>query len=54
VRRLSLKKREVWIDIAKGFSILFVVMGHSGDAFANHYLGWFRMPLFFCIKRIAI
>ncbi|MEK3902195.1 MULTISPECIES: acyltransferase family protein [unclassified Paenibacillus] len=44
------KPRELWIDAAKGFSIIFVVMGHSGDAAANHYLSWFRMPLFFMLS----
>ncbi|MFE4711025.1 acyltransferase family protein [Paenibacillus sp. NPDC056722] len=44
------KRRELWIDAAKGLSIIFVVMGHSGDAFANHYLSWFRMPLFFLLS----
>lgn len=47
---LSLVKREIWLDIAKGFSIIFVVMGHSGDILANHYLSWFRMPLFFILS----
>lgn len=47
---MDLKKREVWIDIAKGLSIIFVVMGHSGDVDANHYLSWFRMPLFFILS----
>lgn len=44
------KRRELWIDAAKGLSIIFVVMGHSGDVFANHYLSWFRMPLFFLLS----
>ncbi|KWX89294.1 hypothetical protein AMQ83_01475 [Paenibacillus riograndensis] len=47
------KQRELWIDAAKGFSIIFVVMGHSGDAAANHYLSWFRMPLFFILSGLV-
>lgn len=47
------KKRELWIDAAKGFSIIFVVMGHSGDAAANHYLSWFRMPMFFLLSGLV-
>jgi len=43
-------RRVNWIDIAKGLSIIFVVMGHSGDYAINHYLGWFRMPLFFALS----
>lgn len=48
-----IKPRELWIDAAKGFSIIFVVMGHSGDALANHYLSWFRMPLFFLLSGLV-
>lgn len=47
------KPRQLWIDAAKGFSIIFVVMGHSGDAAANHYLSWFRMPLFFMLSGLV-
>ncbi|MFP4974785.1 acyltransferase family protein [Paenibacillus sp. CN-4] len=50
---MSEKQRELWIDVAKGFSILFVVMGHSGDVTANHYLSWFRMPLFFLLSGLV-
>lgn len=28
-------------------------MGHSGDAAANHYLSWFRMPLFFLLSGLV-
>lgn len=44
------KNRIIWIDIAKGFSIILVVLGHSGEFFGNHYLAWFRMPLFFFLS----
>lgn len=42
--------RETWLDVAKGLSIIFVVMGHSGDHAINEYLSWFRMPLFFMLS----
>lgn len=44
------KRRELWIDAAKGLSIIFVVMGHSGDGLATHYLFWFHVPLFFLLS----
>ncbi|WP_169864738.1 acyltransferase family protein [Sutcliffiella halmapala] len=47
---MSLQRRENWLDVAKGLSIIFVVMGHSGDHVINDYLAWFRMPLFFILS----
>ncbi|MBT2696336.1 acyltransferase family protein [Bacillus sp. ISL-40] len=44
------KKRETWIDIAKGLGIILVVIGHSGNEFAHHYFFWFHMPLFFILS----
>ncbi|WP_166238597.1 acyltransferase family protein [Paenibacillus turpanensis] len=44
------KTREIWIDFAKGLSIILVVMGHSGDGLVDHYLGWFRIPFFFIVS----
>jgi len=44
------QSRETWLDVAKGLSIIFVVMGHSGDHAINEYLSWFRMPLFFMLS----
>ncbi|MEO2075938.1 MAG: acyltransferase family protein [Bacillus sp. (in: firmicutes)] len=44
------KKREKWIDIAKGIGIILVVIGHSGNQFAHHYFFWFHMPLFFLLS----
>lgn len=41
------KKRIKWLDVAKAISIILVVMGHSGHAYLDMYLGWFRIPLFF-------
>ncbi|QXE01081.1 acyltransferase family protein [Terribacillus sp. DMT04] len=42
--------REKWIDIAKGLSILLVVIGHWGHLEINHFLAWFRMPFFFFVS----
>lgn len=45
-----MKERKKWIDVARGLSIILVVMGHSGNEVMDHYLGWFRMPLFFLVS----
>jgi polysaccharide biosynthesis protein PslL len=42
--------RKRWIDIAKGLSIILVVIGHSGHLEINHFLAWFRMPFFFFVS----
>ncbi|GAA0305801.1 fucose 4-O-acetylase-like acetyltransferase [Gracilibacillus halotolerans] len=47
---MSHDKRIQWIDIAKGISIILVVLGHSGEFIGNHFLAWFRMPLFFFLS----
>lgn len=44
------KKRELWLDGAKGFAMILVVAGHV----YNHnnlitYIYWFHMPAFFCL-----
>ncbi|PEU35504.1 acyltransferase family protein [Bacillus toyonensis] len=44
------QKREIWIDIAKGLGVIGVVLGHSGNEIAHHYLFWFHMPLFFVLS----
>lgn len=44
------QKREIWIDITKGLGIIGVVLGHSGNEIAHHYLFWFHMPLFFLLS----
>ncbi|MCQ6559403.1 acyltransferase family protein [Paenibacillus mendelii] len=45
-----MKERKKWIDVARGLSIILVVMGHSGNDVINHYLGWLRIPLFFLVS----
>lgn len=42
--------RQNWLDIAKALGIIAVVLGHSGNETAHHYLFWFHMPLFFIIS----
>lgn len=44
------KKRETWIDIAKGIGIIAVVAGHTGFYYFHHYFFWFHMPLFFILS----
>ena len=47
------KKRIEWIDIAKGFSIILVVYGHSGLSsipYVGDWFGAFRMPFFFFVS----
>lgn len=36
--------------MAKGLGIIGVVLGHSGNEIAHHYLFWFHMPLFFLLS----
>jgi len=44
------KERKKWVDVARGLSIVLVVLGHSGNEAIDRYLGWFRMPLFFLVS----
>ncbi|MCP1092503.1 acyltransferase family protein [Bacillaceae bacterium OS4b] len=45
-----MKKRETWVDVAKGLGIIAVVLGHApNNGFLHHYLYWFHMPLFFAL-----
>jgi fucose 4-O-acetylase-like acetyltransferase len=42
------KKREVWLDAAKGFGMILVVLGHAYDPHdIITYIYWFHMPAFF-------
>ncbi|MEC0212897.1 acyltransferase family protein [Paenibacillus ehimensis] len=45
-----MQERRKWIDVARGLSIVLVVLGHSGNEVIDHYFGWFRMPLFFLVS----
>ena len=45
------KGRIEWIDVAKGISIILVVLGHTGfNGFFSDWLRSFRMPLFFIVS----
>lgn len=50
------KKRQQWVDIAKGLTILMVVIGHAQVMLIEHYVPnttyfhWFLMPAFFVIS----
>lgn len=49
------KERIVWIDIAKGISIILVALGHMGIVnipFFGEWLSSFRMPFFFFVSGI--
>lgn len=49
------KERIVWIDVAKGFSIWLVALGHLGlsnVSYAGEWLSSFRMPFFFFVSGI--
>ena len=41
---------EQWVDIFKGFLIIFVVVGHGHYQKMNDIIFWFHMPLFFLIS----
>ena len=48
-----MKERIEWIDLAKGFSIILVVYGHSGLStvpFLGDWFSAFRMPFFFIVS----
>ena len=48
-----MKERIEWIDLAKGFSIILVVYGHSGLSavpFLGDWFAAFRMPFFFIVS----
>ena len=47
-----MNKRVEWIDIAKGYGILFVIIGHLylQDSFLTTQIYTFHMPLFFFLQ----
>ena len=49
------KKRVVWIDYAKAFAMLFVIIGHveTGSRLTN-WVYSFHMPLFFFLSGITL
>lgn len=36
-----------WVDIAKGYGILFVIFAHLGVGYIGTWIYTFHMPLFF-------
>jgi fucose 4-O-acetylase-like acetyltransferase len=46
------QKREIWIDITKGLGIIGVVLGHSGNEIAHHYLFLVSHAVIFYTERI--
>jgi len=43
--------RQEWLDVLKGFGILFVVLGHAlADGGLKTYIYAFHMPLFFFVS----
>lgn len=50
---MNQKKRIEWVDVAKGISIILVVLGHtrlSDVPYLGDWLGAFRMPFFFFVS----
>lgn len=46
-------KRIPWIDIAKGFSILFIVLGHASSGFLHYFCFSFNSIIFFILSGMA-
>lgn len=46
-------KRIEWVDIAKGFSILLVIIGHGVDGILRGVIFSFHMPLFFILSCVT-
>lgn len=44
---LKIQSRISWIDIAKGYGILFVIFAHLGMGMIKGWIYTFHMPLFF-------
>lgn len=48
-----MKKRIEWVDIAKGITILLVIIGHSVDGILRAAIFSFHMPLFFILSGLT-
>lgn len=48
----EINSRKEYLDIAKGFLIIFVVLGHTYDFRYDYILYWFHIPAFFIISGI--
>lgn len=45
-----MNKEKKWINVAKGFLICLVVIGHSNYEIMSRYIYWFHMPAFILIS----
>ncbi|MCM1047904.1 MAG: acyltransferase [Clostridiales bacterium] len=45
-----MEKRIEWLDIAKGFSILFIVLGHTSNGFLHWFCFSFNSAIFFILS----
>lgn len=50
----SSEGRLVYIDLAKGFGIICVILGHMGNTYINRFVFSFHMPLFFMISGLFL
>lgn len=47
------KQRILWLDMAKGYGIIFVIMGHWNIPYLTDYLYAFHIPLFFFLSGVV-
>ena len=50
---MEVQKRKSYLDIAKGFGIIFVILGHLDVGMLNTWLYSFDLPLFFIVAGIC-
>lgn len=48
--RIKMKKRIEYFDIAKGFSMICIILGHLGIGRVNSFVFTFHVPIFFLIS----
>lgn len=48
------KKRLGYMDIARGITMLCIIMGHFGIVTVNRFVYSFHVPFFFLLKRIFL
>ena len=54
LKNISVKKIIKWLDIARGYGILLVILGHIGVAGGERWIYTFHMPLFFFLSGYTI
>lgn len=47
---MSSKKRMIWADLLKAFSIICIIAGHTGISFVCYFVQTFHVPIFFFIS----